>query len=82
MNEWFKTLFITFKGTKHISELTSWERAEFDNTGCGEGYEWWLRHQGLLTSKYADEGLRNYPPKGKWYSHIKQYHKWLWEPPK
>jgi hypothetical protein len=63
--------------TNHISELTPDQRAEFDELGCGESYEWWLRHQGLLTTESAHPPWRNYPPEGKWYCHVEDYHAWL-----
>jgi hypothetical protein len=63
--------------TNHISELTPEQRAEFDQCGCGESYEWWLRHQGLLTTKSSHSGERDYPPPGQWHRHIEEYHAWL-----
>jgi len=58
------------------SELSENERIEFDDTGCGEGYEWWLRHQGLLHGP-AEEGRRDYPPIGDWLCHVDEYHRWM-----
>jgi hypothetical protein len=63
--------------TKDKSELSQEELSEFNEAGCGEGYEWWLRHRGLLTSKSAAEGERNYPPDGEWYRHVAEYHLWM-----
>lgn len=59
------------------SQLSADDRRAFDETGCGEGYEWWLRHQGLLTSKSALPEERDYPPPGHWNRHIDEYHAWM-----
>jgi hypothetical protein len=63
--------------TSGRSELPAVQATGYDECGCGEGYEWWLRHQGLLTSKSALEGERDYPPPGEWYAHIEEYHAWM-----
>ena len=65
------------KGTDSINDLSQEELAEFNELGCGEGYEWWLRHKGLLTSPSSLEGERDYPPDGQWYKHIEEYYRWM-----
>ena len=65
------------KGTDSINDLSQEELAEFNELGCGEGYEWWLRHKGLLTSPSSLEGERDYPPGGQWYKHIEEYYRWM-----
>lgn len=54
--------------TRHKSELSNEELSEYAETGCGEGYQWWLRHQGI---DIEEETSKSY------YRHIAEYHKWM-----